>query len=259
MRLTQKFLREQLLSRIKTSRPELELAGLMTTADAARLLAAQPRTDGPSGGRPDGDVEEPGITVVSVVRRFDLTSWIRGTCAFASGLSPDQVRAWRRSFTRTAFLTGNPDNLLHRFDFAHVSEDRLAAWTVPAEARALATLRRLLKLFDGPRALPQRPEHTLVIPAAAGPRPPGRAPMARGLYLSTAGVTLAESMVNLNHLLAEAVIDGLIAPGDRLRVRQVPRLVGITEPPAALRVGVDGDSPDRLRAFAVLTKEIDLD
>lgn len=246
MTLTQKFLHDQVLQRIKVARPELA-PRLGTTADTAGLLAAQAELA--------GEAEESETTVVSVVRHFDLASWIRGTCAFAAGLPSDQAQAWRRSFTRTAFLTGNPDNLAHRFDFAYVSEDRLAAWTVPAEARSLATLRRLLKLFDGPRALPPRPELTLVIPAGerAGAQPDGRAPKTRRLYLSTAGVSLAESMVNLNHLLAEAVMDGLIVPGDRLRVRQVPRVLGISEPPAAMRVGVDGDSPDRLRAFAVLT------
>ena len=82
-----------------------------------------------------------------------------------------------------------------------------------------------------------------------------RAPARRNLYISTVGVDLGSGMVNLNHLLVEAVLDGLVGPGDRLAVRQVPWLSHISEPPAALRVGRDLGRPDRWRAFAALTKE----
>lgn len=186
---------------------------------------------------------------VSVVRHFDLVSWIRGTCAFAAGLPPSLVPAWRRSFTRTIFLAGNPENLLDRFSFAHVSDDGAAAWMAPVSERALVPLRRLLKLFSGPYELPLQPSLSVEVPGVST-RPPVR----RGLYVAVAAVPVAEVMVHLGHLLAEAVLDGLLFPGDELTVRLVPRLSGITSPFAALRIG--SEEGDRLRAFAGLTEEI---
>jgi Family of unknown function (DUF6182) len=232
MKLTQDFLRDQHLLRIARARPELA---------------------GP-GARPglDVDAEDGEVMVVCVVRRFDLAPWIRGTCRFAFGLAPDQAKAWRRSFTKTAFLAGNPGNLAHRFRFAHVSEDRATAWTPPSHAEGQATLRRLLKLFHGPRVLPPRPAFTVAIPGGGDE---GRAPARRVLYISTAGVTFGDCLITLNHLLAEAVMDGLLTPGALLTVRQVPRLAGIPEPMDAMRIAPDPDAPDRLRAFAALTKE----
>lgn len=187
------------------------------------------------------------VTVVSVVRHFDLVPWIRGTCAFAAGLPFSLVPAWRRSFTRTIFLAGNPDNLTDRFSFAHVSEDGGAAWTAPATEQSLGPLRRLLKLFSGPAELASQRPLPVEVPGV-----PVRPPVRRELYVAVAGVPVAEVMVHLGHLLAEAVLDGLLSPGDPLTVRLVPRLSGITSPFAALRIGSEGD---RLRAFAGLTEE----
>jgi hypothetical protein len=231
------LLLDEAVRRIRAARPDLARGLDLSTASG--LAAAQ---------------QEIGAEVmaVSVVRHLDLVPWIRGTCAYAAGLPPEQVPAWRRSFTRTIFLAGNPENLLDRFSFAHVSEDGAAAWTAPASERELVPLRRLLKLFDGPDELPLQPPLTVEVPGGSD-RPPVR----RGLYVAVAGVPVAEVMVHLGHLLAEAVLDGHLAPGDALTVRLVPRLSGVTSPFAALRIGAEkGGGPDRLRAFAGLTKEI---
>jgi hypothetical protein len=245
--LSQEFLEDQEISRIRWLRPDL--AGLIERSGLAAVRAEL--TAAP---------ELAGTLAVCVVRRFDLATWIRGTCAFTAGLAPDQARAWRRSFTRTAFLAGNPDNLAGRFDFAQVSDDGSAAWAGPAEAKELAGLRRLLKMFESPQRLPPLPDLSVQLPAVPGdPGRSARPPVRRRLYVATAGLTLAACMVNLNHLLAEAILRGLTGPGDVLAVRQVPRLGGVPEPLAALRTGIDPDSPARLRAFAALTKEIAID
>jgi hypothetical protein len=238
--LTQDTLRDHAARQIRVSRPEL--ARRADTSTTAGLLEAH---------REVVSAEEPGATAVScVVRRFDLVSLIRASCAFAAGLDADRVSAWRRSFTRTIFLAGNPRNLAGRFDFAHIGEDGVTAWTHPSTVDETATLRRLLKLFEGPRELPPWPAVRIPVP---GPVTRPARPVRRNLYLATAGVSAADGLVHLNHLLAEAVFDGLIRAGDELVLRQVPRLTGVTEPFEALRVGVDQSSPIRLRAYAGLS------
>jgi hypothetical protein len=236
MTLTQEVLRDRVAHRIRASRPDLSGADLSTYA---MLLSVQREAD-----------EADGLAAVSVLAKFELASWIRGTCAYAMGLPAEQVPAWRGSFTRTIFLAGNPANLADRFTFAHVAADQSVAWTAPMEPSATTTLRRLLKLFEGGADLPTRDEFHVRLP---GYRPD---PARRVLYVTTAGMTVAGSVVHLNHLLVEAVLDGLIRPGDHLLVRQVPRLVGIGEQFDALRIGADPTGVERLRAFGGLTKEL---
>jgi hypothetical protein len=196
----------------------------------------------------DGDLH----SVVAVLRRFDPAGWIRGTCAFVQGLSPDGATAWRRSFTHTVFLAGNPENLAGRVAFDHVTADFSAAWHGPARPEASIGLRRLLKALGGAAPFPVRPPEPITVPAGAGR---GRR-AERDLYVATAGVSFPQALVHLNHLVAEAVLDGHIAAGDRLTLRRIPSLSGLRTPFSALRVDVDPTHPDRLRAFAGLTQEI---
>jgi hypothetical protein len=240
MTLSQEVLHSELAGRVRATRPDLA-AGL-DLSTVAGLLAAQAEI-----GAAD---PETGTGVVSVVREFEPVAWLRGTFAFAAGLAPAEAAAWRTAFTRTYFLAGNPANLRDRFGFAHIAEGGSAAWTHPGEATSSRPLRRLLKLFDGPASLPSWPRLELLLPG--GP-PTGRT---RVLYVATAGATVDRSLVHLNHLLAEAVFDGHVGYGDRLVVQQVPRLVGVTGPFAAVRIGTDPANPSLLRAFAALTEEI---
>ncbi|GAB1515166.1 DUF6182 family protein [Actinophytocola sp. KF-1] len=232
MSLTQDVLRDRVADRIRVSRPDCS----RDLSTYARLLSVQREAE-----------DDAGPVAVSVLARYEPAAWIRGTCAFAMGLTGARVTAWRRAFTRTVFLAGNPANLVGRFDFAHVADDGSAAWTAPAAQAATGTLRRLLRLFEGAAELPARDELPVRLPGH------GADPVRRALYLTTAGMTVADSLVHLNHLLVEAVLDGLLRPGDELLVRQVPRLVGVGERFDALRIGPDADGADRLRAFAGLT------
>jgi uncharacterized protein DUF6182 len=232
MRLTQEVLHDHVVRRIRAVRPEL--TRLSTTAD---LVATQAKL-----------TEASETVVCCVVRKLELATFIRGAYTFVAGLTGDRLPAWRRSFTKTIFLAGNPVNLTKRFRFDHVTDDHLAAWTPPSTPDELTALRRLLKTFDGPLEVPADRALTVTLP--------GTRARTRRLYLATAGVSTAEAVVHLNHLLAEAVLDGQLGPGDRLVLRQVPRLVGVPEPFDALRIGIDPTAPNRLRAFAGLTKEI---
>ncbi|WP_457029061.1 DUF6182 family protein [Kitasatospora sp. P5_F3] len=226
--------------RVRHARPDLaerfDLSTLAGLLDAQQSVAAASAED---------------TLVVAVIHHLELAEWAGATCAFAFGLDPVAGARWRRSFTRTVFLAGNPANLRERFRFAHVAGDSTAAWTAPGPGPSATTLRRLLKLFDAPAGPPARPDTLVRLPG----RPTTRH---RDLYLATEGCTLADALVHLNHVLVEAVLDGLIAPGDSLTLRQVPRLVGIATPFAALRVVTDPHRPDRLKAAAGLTEETPL-
>lgn len=236
MTLTQEVLRDRVAHRIRASRPDFSGRDL---SSYATLVAVQQEVAAANE-----------VAAVSVIARFELASWIRSTCVFAMGLPAACVPDWRRSFTRTIFLAGNPANLTDRFTFAHVDEDGSLAWTPPMALSATATLRRLLKLFEGGADLPTRDEFLVRIPGH------GTDPARRALYVTTAGMTVADSIVHLNHLLVEAVLDGMVRPGDELLVRQVPRLAGIGEQFDLLRISPDPTGADRLRAYGGLTEEL---
>lgn len=257
--LTQRGLRAEAVRRLRATRPELVPAG--AESDPAALLAVRARVT----GRPDADTDADAVQAVAVVRHFDPAAWVREASAFALGLAPEVAAAWRRSFTRTVYLAGNPANLLGRYSFDRLAEDGSVGWCGPAPAASSAELRRLLKLFLSTAEFPVGPPRTVTVPAApgAGPMPPGppssgparRTGIHRDLCLAVSGVRVPEGLVHLNHLVAEAALDGLIVPGDRLTLRTVPSLTGASGPFAALRVDADPTHPDRLRAYAALTEE----
>src|SRR5689334_22743886 len=105
MKLSQESLLAETARRIGTARPEL--AARIDLGSITGLRAAQEEI-----GSGDGPGE---VLATVVVRGLDLADWIRATCAFAMGLPAEAAAAWRRSFTRTVFLAGNPANLLGRF------------------------------------------------------------------------------------------------------------------------------------------------
>ncbi|MCN9242904.1 DUF6182 family protein [Streptomyces sp. RY43-2] len=244
MTTSQELLRAEVARRIATARPELAARFDLLTADG--LLAAQREIT-----RAAQDAK---VQAVCVLRDFDLPTWVRATCAFAARVDASAAVGWRRDFTRTVFLAGNPDNLRDRFVFGHVADDGSAAWQGPAPAEESTTLRRLLKLFDGSAELPTRLSTVVRVLADRDPR--GRAPVRRELHVATAGVTIADCLVHLNHLLVEAVLDEVVGPGDELVVRQAPWLPASAGLFAARRIDGTPDHPDRLRAYAALTGEI---
>ena len=248
MTLTSRRLLTAAADRLRSERPELAAELDLSTPEA--LLAAKSRVA--AGG---ADTSADGALVVCVVGRPALSVWVRETCRFASSVPYEQARPWRRAFTRTVFLAGQPGNLRDRFPFAHVAGDGSVGWLGPAAERDTEALRRLLKVFHGDREPPAWAPVTVTVPQLPGKSPSLRRPRHRDLYVATARVAFSALLVQVNHLLAEAVLDGLIAPGDRLTLRSVPWLTGLASPFAALRVDEDTDSPHGLRAFAGLTEE----
>lgn len=232
------------VDRVRTARPEL--ADRLDLSSPYALSAVRA---GLHGANTAGGDE---VLAVVVIGRLDLPGWVRETCAFAHALEPSARSAWRRSFTRTVYLAGSPHNLRERFTFDHIADDGSVAWAGPASGAATATLRRLLKAFESSHELTAQPSATVTVPG----RPRARPPVHRDLYIATAKVTVTDALVHVNHLVAEAVLDGLIGPGDRLTLRFVPRLTGLGARFAMLRVDTDVHRPDELQAHAGLTMEV---
>ncbi|KJE21076.1 hypothetical protein FF36_04581 [Frankia torreyi] len=257
MRLSQTVLRAELELRVRALRPDL------APSPTAPCQAGEVWSSA-LGSQPPPDAR---TSAVVVLRSFDLPTWIRETCVFAARASPERAADWLRSFTRTVFLAGNPDNLRGRFRLDHVAPDGNVAWVGPGPDEETATLRRLLRTFDGERVLGAGPALTVDLPRLApGPPPPAGAAAhggptgapghRRDLYLAVAGTTVARALVTINHLLVEAVLHDELTGPCRLRIHRVPRLVGLRAAPAALRVGADQSNPDRLQALACLTTEV---
>lgn len=238
MTISPEFLLTVAAERLRAARPEL-VARFSTPRDlqAVKAEIASDRAD---------------EALVVVINRLRLADWVRETCRFVLSLSAEHAELWRRSFTRTIYLAGRPDNLRERFAFDHIAADGSVAWAGPAADPATTTLRRLLKTFSGQRPLNTWAPMVVEVPPGLARRPP----VHRDLYVATAQVTISDVLVHLNHLIAEAVMDGLIAPGDRLSLRSVPRLTGLAVPFAALRIDTDIHRPGELQAFAGLTEEI---
>ncbi|MFE0027915.1 DUF6182 family protein [Amycolatopsis sp. NPDC059021] len=231
--LTQQFLRAELARRVSAARagePRLQ-AGQLPVPDLEQL--AEAKNDAPD------------IAAVAVLRGFDPTTFVQSSIEFALRLDPRLGRSWCQAFTRTLFLAGNPGNLSGRFVFDHVSPDGSVAWTRPVPPKQSLGLRRLLRRFDG--SVP------LTGPAVAEVHVPGPARgRAHLLQVATAGVAVTDYLVHVNHVLAEAVVNGTLAPGDRLFVEQVPRLAPAARY-SALRVDRDNLEPEKLRAYAGLS------
>ena len=245
MSLTEDYLLSVATQRLLAVRPDLAAGRDLSSPAALRAVREElGRTEDPEGG----------TAAVCVVGAFRLADWVREVCAFALSLTPEEARAWRAGFTRTLFLAGRPDNLRERFDFGHVAADASVAWTRPAPAAGTRTLRRLLKTFaaDGPVRV--GPLVRVELPAAPGPQP--RPPVHRDLYVAAAGLTVTATLVQVHHLLAEAVLDGILAPGDELTIRQLPLLTGLPFPLAAVRVDTAAPDAPGLRAYAALSEAV---
>lgn len=197
------------------------------------------------GLTPSGPAPGAGDVVAVVVRRFDLTSMVRGAMAFAAGLSAEAADGWFRAYTRTLFLFGNPHNLAARHAPALGTAGAETAWFGPWDARRMEALSRLLKPLRGDLpALPQRCD----IPGS--PAAPAE------LHVAVGGLNLPQYLIHLHHTLAEAVLLGTLAPDAPVRLIHWPDVdpvLAASGDADYVRVHYAAGDESRLRLYTLLT------
>ncbi|MEU4794381.1 DUF6182 family protein [Streptomyces sp. NPDC023327] len=209
---------------------------MLTQEQLRRIVDSRVRA---AGGRPAR------APAVAVLRAFDPGGFARSALDFAARLSPEEGERWRADFTRTVFLAGNPRNLAGRLPPDLTAPGGQSAWYAPGARTAHRELRLLLRAVEGD--LPPDPpgDFTLTVPGARESRA-----RHRRMTVATADVCLPRYLVHVNHTLAESLLTGVLAPGDRLTVRHTPQLPEPRGEPAYVRVHQDPRSPERLRTFA---------
>jgi hypothetical protein len=73
------------------------------------------------------------------------------------------------------------------------------------------------------------------------------------LEVDVSELSVEEYMVHVNHVLAEAVITGILHEASSLRLRHVHRIDPADGPFDYLRVAPHRQDPDRLRCYAALS------
>ncbi|MFI5857677.1 DUF6182 family protein [Streptomyces parvulus] len=229
-------------------------ADVLASAARARLGAVRAGLagDGPSAPRE--------LTAVVVVDAIDPAAFVAGAASFALALEPGERAGWYRAFTRTVFLAGRPGSVAGRHPHRRLAPGGDLAWYGPATRRELSALSRMLRTFQGP----------FPVDVPSGPlavRVPGRASGHRvEMTVATGGVRSDAYLVHVHHLVAEAVLRGLVRPGDVVRVRHRDVLdpadfrAALAPGRAATvqtRVSHDGTDHDRLRLYGVLISNRD--
>ena len=190
---------------------------------------------------PDPGTAESAVLVL--LRSVRLADLVHGAREFAAALEPAAAAAWRRSWTRTLFLFGNPANLIPSIAARVVAPGGSAAWLGPFPGARRPGVSRLLKPVSG--GLPELPRD-LDLPGT-GPR--------RVLQVAVGGLRLVDYLVHLHHTLAEAVLLGRLRPEEPLRLSHRPALGPDPGggPPAYARVLPEPGGSGRLRLHTWLS------
>ncbi|MCP2323098.1 hypothetical protein HDA40_001605 [Hamadaea flava] len=197
-----------------------------------------------------------GYRVSAVIGTFDLRTFVTGALGFAAAVPEPARDPWYRSFTRAVFFAGNPDSVARRFPCDHVTDG--IAWLGPAPDDPKSALSRGLKLLRAPAPCTSLPG-TLTITV---PGPPGEPTAATGnrhrLDIAVGGVTVAEYLVHVHHVLCEAVLRRTLRPGDELTIAHVDRLTVDEHLATAthLRISDDPHQTGNRRLYARLTSDV---
>ena len=197
---------------------------LLESVHAARVATAE------AAGREvrrAGSVRR-GVRAIAVVRSFDAAEFIRASVQFARGLPADLGREWLASFTRTVFLAGDPCNLSTRFPGGQLAPDGESVWFSPSGLDEMQSLSRLLRPFRGP----------LGVPAAHGVRVvlDEESSTTVRLCVATDGLGVEDYLIHVNHVLAEACLQGLLDGVSAIELTHAGAIEVIEEPYSYLRV-----------------------
>lgn len=225
----------------------LTAAAAPAQAGLARLFADRVEwvtgsaSTGPAQNQPDTSTAD--TTVLVLLRSFDLAGVVHGARHFAAALSSDEATAWRRSWTRTRFLFGNPANLPPWAGARVIAPGATVAWLGPFPDSHQPGLSRLLKPVTGE------------LPAL-----PGELDLDGGrrvLQIGTGGLSLVDYLVHLHHTLAEAVLLGRLRPDEPLRLSHRPVLTvdPAQTPTAYARVLPEPGDTGRLRLHTWLSAD----
>jgi Family of unknown function (DUF6182) len=165
-------------------------------------------------------------TALVLMRSLDLADLVDGARSFAAALTGEEAEAWRRSWTQTRFVFGNPANLPPHTPARVVGDHGTTAWLGPFRTGRPPGLSRLFKPVTG--VAPKLPAE-IEFPGDATP-----GPRYREIRLALRNLTLAEYLVHLHHTLSESVLLG------RLRPRQPIRLVHRLDLDAGMANGEHG-------------------
>jgi Family of unknown function (DUF6182) len=223
---------------LSTASEQQRLAGLL--AGRVEWVTGRPHAV-PVPGSPDED--QAAAVVFVLLRSLRLTDLVQGARRFAAELDPAEAMTWRRSWTRTRFLFGNPANLGSPSPARLVAPCGTAAWLGPFPGNRGPGLSRLLKPVTG--NLPALPSDIDL---------PGTGP-GRVLCMAVGGLTLVDYLVHLHHTLAEAVLLGRLEPNEPLRLSHRPALGpdSTCSPPLYARVLPEPGGTGRLRPYTWLS------
>jgi hypothetical protein len=215
----------------------------------AELLARRAAWVGRPPRRPVAG-EPPETTVLVILRAVDLPGLVRGVLDFTAGLTHDEADAWRRSWTTTRFLFGNPANLTAHAPPRLLSPGGNTAWLGPFPSTRLPGPSRLLKPVSG--VLPDLPD-TIDVPGTDS----AADATYRELHIAVRDLSFAQYLVHLHHALAETVLMGRLAPGAGVRLahRQDLDAGTVDQDPDYARVHQEHGDPDRLRLYVSLSSD----
>lgn len=153
----------------------------------------------------------PRTGAIAVVRDVVPMTFVRSVLSFAAQIPEPSRSAWYAAFTRTIFLAGDPGNVTERHPCDQISADGSIAWYGPGPLDEYEGLRRLLRPFHGPLGITAPPTEEVRLRSLPG---------GATAHLDVAsGQTAEQYLINVNHLVAEAALDGLFAGVGRLLIR----------------------------------------
>jgi len=192
------------------------------------------------------------LQTIVVLSNFEISAYVNNCLIFLSKLTEHALIDWYHQFTTTIFLIGNIGKLASSVTFLHIAEDGSSGWCAPASPLAWRQQTRILKQFKSMQTLGR---HEYSINTSAYCDSASSNGVSSVLQIAVRGLTLNQYLIHLNHAICEIYIMGLLKTTTTLIIKNVEDIVEVTETPHYVRVHIDSEIPDQLRAYALLSIE----